>query len=161
MREKISISDSSSSGDDTKVQKLRSKKEFPIWKQKILSTASSKGYEQYLLKSVVIKTQDELDVLETSCINETDDAKRRVLKGELAKYKRERKRSLAAANLITSNVRDKDLKKLSKCKQDPKKMFDVLTKRYANEEDEDLDDLLDDFKNANLNQGRLILRIGT
>ena len=143
-------SDSSESGDDTRVYKLRSKKGFPIWKQKILSTASSKGFEQYLLKDSVIKTQDDLDALETTYINETDDVKRRVMKGELAKYKRERRCNLAAANLIASNVRDKDLKKLNKCKQDLKMMFDVLAKKYANEQDEDLDDLLDDFKKCKL-----------
>ena len=148
-------SDSSQSGDDTKVYKLRSKKGFPIWKQKIVSQASSKGFEEYLSKDRKIKTQDELDTLETTYINETDDAKRRIMKGELAKFKRERRRSLAAANLIASNVRDKDLKKLNKCKQDPKKMFDTLVQRYANEEDEDLDDLLDDFKKCKLKSRKI------
>ena len=72
------------------------------------------------------------------------------MKGELSKYKRERKRSLAAADLITSNVRDKDLKQLAKCKLNPKAMFNVLSKKYENNEDEDIDDLLDDFKKCKL-----------
>ena len=139
-------SDSSNAEENTKVYKIRSKKGFPIWKQKIMSVASSKGFEQYLTKDIAIKTQDELDNLETAFINKNDDAKRRVMKGELAKYKRERKRSLAAAELITINVRNKDLKKMTKCKHDPKQMFKVLPKKDANKEDEDLDDLLDNFK---------------
>ena len=143
-------SDSSDSGDNTKVYKLRSKKRFPIWKQKIVSAASSRGFEQFLLKDAAVKTQDELDMIETEYINETDDVKRRKLKGELSKYKRERKRSLAAADLITSNVRDKDLKQLAKCKLNPKAMFDVLSGKYENNEDEDIDDLLDDFKKCKL-----------
>ena len=105
-------SDSSDTDAKANVYKLCSKKAFPIWKQKIISAASSKGYDQFLLKDVTVKTQDELDTLETDYINETDDAKRRKLKGELSKHKRERTRSLAAADLIISNVRDKGLKKL-------------------------------------------------
>ena len=143
-------SDSSNSDENTKVYKLVSKKKFPIWKQKMMSTASSKGFDKYLLNDVTVKTQDELDAKETQYINEPDETTRRVLKGELAKETRERKRSLAAAELIIVNVREGDLKKLKNCKLNPKLMFDVLTKKYGTEEDEDLDELLDDFKNCKL-----------
>ena len=81
-----------------------------------------------MLNDVPIKTQAEFDTLEIDYINETDDSGRRKLKAELSKHKRERRRSLAAADLITSNVRDKDLKKLAKCKLNPKLMFEVLSK---------------------------------
>ena len=140
------MSDSSNSDENTKVYKLVRKKKFPIWKQKMMSTASSKGFDKYLLNDVTVKTQDELDAKETQYINEPDETTRRVLKGELVK-ERERKRSLAAAELIIVNVREGDLKKLKNCKLNPKHMFDVLTKKYGTEEDEDLDELLDDFKN--------------
>ena len=143
-------SDSSDSGDNAKVYRLRSKKTFPIWKQKIISAASSRGFEQFLQKDMPVKTQDELDTIETNYINETDDAQRRKLKAELSKHKRERRRSLAAADLITSNVKDKDLKPLAKCKLNPKQMFDTLIKKYENNEDEDIDDLLEEFKECRL-----------
>ena len=84
--------------------------------------------------------------METEYIDEDDDTKRRKLKAELVKEKRERKRSLAAAALIINNVKEADLKKLAKCKLNPKLMFDVLVKIYGSEENEDLDKLLDDFK---------------
>ena len=54
-------SDSSEASNDTKVYKLRSRKGFQVWKQKFLSNASSKGFEQFFLKDFAVKTQDELD----------------------------------------------------------------------------------------------------
>ena len=143
-------SDSSVVSGNTKVYKLRSKKYFPIWKQKALSTASSRGYNKYLTQDVTVKTETEIDTMETNYINETDDAKRRKMKGELSKYKRERKRSLEAADMLKSCARSKDLKMLSACKSDPKKMFDKLCKKYGTEEDTDLTDLLEDFKTCKL-----------
>ena len=143
-------SDSSNSGQDSKVYKLRSRRYFPIWKQKTLSSAFSKGFEEYLLKNKSVKTQDEIDIKETSYINKTDDVKRRVMKGELGKWKRERRRSLAAASMLTSSVRTKDLKMLAKCKLDPNKMFEMICKKYGTEEDSDLSDLLDDLKSCKL-----------
>ena len=143
-------SDSSEASGSTKVYKLRSKKYFPIWKQKALSTASSRGYNKYLTQDVTVKTETEIDTMETNYINETDDAKRRKMKGELSKYKRERKRSLEAADMLVSYARSKDLKMLSACKSDPKKMFDKLCKKYGTEEDTDLTDLLEDFKTCKL-----------
>ena len=74
-------SESSDEGDKARVYRLKSKKVFPIWKQKIISAASSRGFEQFLLKDITVKTQDELDVIETDYINETDDAAGRKLKG--------------------------------------------------------------------------------
>ena len=138
-------SDSSDSGNDAKVYKLRSRRYFPVWKQKTLSAACSKGYEKYFTTSVVIKTEAEIDAKETDYINEVDEKVRRVKKGELAQMKRERKKSLEAANMLTSSVRTKDLKMLAKCKNDPKAMFDKICKKYGSEEDTDLSDLLDDF----------------
>ena len=78
-------SDSSDSGQDSKVYKLRSRRYFPIWRQKTLASAFSKGFEEYLLKDKTVKTQNEIDTQEMSYINETDDAKRRKTKGELMK----------------------------------------------------------------------------
>ena len=130
--------------------KLRSRKAFPIWKQKVMSAASARGFDQYFTKNLAVKTQDELDQQETDVINETDDNQRRVKKGELAKWKRERKRSLATAAMLTSSVRSKDLKTLAKCKLNPKLMFEAICKKYGTEEDEDLTDLLDDFKDCKL-----------
>ena len=103
-------SDSSESGDATKVFKLRSRRSFPIWKQKIMSVASAKGFDQYLTKSIPIKTQAEIDAKEIDQINEADEDVRRVKKGELTKWKRERSRSLKAAEMLTSSVKSKDLK---------------------------------------------------
>ena len=143
-------SDSSDSGSDTKVYKLRSRRYFPIWKQKMLSSASSKGFDKYLLNDVQVKTEAEIDTKETEYINEADDNVRRVKKGELVQMKRERKKSLAAAAALTSSVRSKDLKTLAKCKLDPKKMFDTICKKYGSEEDTDLSDLLDDFNDCTL-----------
>ena len=79
-------------------------------------------------------------------IHETDDVKRRKLKGELSKMKRERRKSLAAAAMLTNSVKSKDLKMLSSCKMDPKKMFDKISKKYGSGEDTDLVNLLNDLK---------------
>ena len=144
------MSSNSDSDDHMKVYKLRSRRGFPIWKQKIMSVASAKGFDHYLTTNVAVKTQGDIDTKEIEVINETDDDARRVKKGELTKWKRERKRSLAAAEMLTSSVRSKDLKTLAKCKLNPKLMFDVLCKKYGSEEDEDLTDLLDDFKECKL-----------
>ena len=84
-------SDSSDSGNDTKGYKLRSRKKFPTWKQKMISNASSKGLDKYLLNDENVKTQDELDAQETSYINETDDGQRRIKKSQLNKWTRERR----------------------------------------------------------------------
>ena len=83
-------------------------------------------------------------------INEANDETRGILKGELNKMKRERKRSLAAAEMLTSCVRNKDLKALAECKLNPFLMFEVLTKKYGSEEDEDLTDLHEDFKECKI-----------
>ena len=91
---------------------------------------SAKGVDKYLLNKVVVKTQDELDALETAYINETNDDQRRVKKAELKKHKRERSKSLAAAAMLTNSVKPKDLKILAKCKLNPKSMYDVICKKY-------------------------------
>ena len=140
------MSSNSDSDDHMKTYKLRNRKGFSAWKQKIMSVASAKGYDQYLTTNITVKTQAELDTKEIEMINESNDDARRVKKGELTKWKRERKRSLAAAEMLTSSVRSKDLKTLAKYKLNPKLMFDVLCKKYGSEDDEDLTDLLDDFK---------------
>ena len=57
----MSTSSDSSSERNTKVCKLRSRKNFPHWKQKTLSTASSKGFKRFLLEDVKIKSEAELD----------------------------------------------------------------------------------------------------
>ena len=148
------MSSDSSTMSETKVCKLRSRKYFPIWKQKILSAASSKGYDKYLTTSVAVKTDAEIDAKEVDYINEADDKQRRIKKGELHKMKSERKKSLAAAEMLTNSVRSKDLKMLANCKLDPKKMFDKICKRYGSEEDTDLSDLLDDFNDCVLKSKR-------
>ena len=57
--------------------------------------------------------------------------------------------------MLTSSVRSKDLKTLVKCKLNPKLIFDVLCKKYGSEEEEDLTDLLDDFKESKLKSKRI------
>ena len=64
--------------------------------------------------------------------------------------KRNRKHSLEAAAMLTISVRSRDLKMLSKCKLNPKMMFDKICKKYGTEEDTDLTDLLDDFNECKL-----------
>ena len=147
-------SSSSESGNDAKVAKLRSRAYFPVWKQKMLSAASSKGYDKYLTLSVAIKTQAEIDAKEVEYINEPDEKDRRVKKGEWAQMKRERKKSLEAADMLISSVRSKDLKMLVKCKGDPKAMFERICKKYGTEEDTDLTDLLEDFNECVLKSKR-------
>ena len=78
-------SDSNESSDGMKVYKLKSRRGFPTWKQKIMSVASAKGYNHYLTTNVTVRTQTELDEKETQVINEIDDDVRRVKKGELTK----------------------------------------------------------------------------
>ena len=138
-------SDSSDLGKDAKAFKLRSRKLFPIWKQKTISTASSKGYSKYLIEDVKVESETEIDNKEVEYINEANDALRRVRKGELAKMKRMKRKSLEAAVLLTNSVRSKDLKMLANCKQDPHKMFEKLCKKYGSEEDTNLTGLLEDF----------------
>ena len=136
-------SESSDSERDTKVYKLRSRKNFPSWKQKTLSMASSKGYERFLLNDVKVETDDDINRKELDYIDEKDVDIRRKLKAEWNKMVKERKRSLAAAAMLTCSVRSKDLKMLSKCKKNPKKMFDMLCEKYGNREDSDLTELLE------------------
>ena len=45
-----------------------------------------------------------------------DNGRSKKLKKELSKWKRERKKSLEAATMLTCSVRTKDLKMLLKCK---------------------------------------------
>ena len=59
-------SDSCDSDTDAKAFKLRSRKLFYIWKQKTISTASTKGYSKYL-------TDTEIDNKEVEYIKEVDD----------------------------------------------------------------------------------------
>ena len=63
---------SSASGNhhDTKVYKLRSRKNFSNWKQKTLSMASSKGYERFLLEDVKVEQDAVIDQKEMDYINE-------------------------------------------------------------------------------------------
>ena len=143
-------SSSSESEGNTKVYKLRSRTHFPAWKQKIISAASSKGFEKYLTSNVAVKTEAEIDQDEADYINEVDDHRRRVKRGLLSQAKRTRKKSLAAAEMLTNSVRSKDLKMLSKCKLDPKAMFDKICSKYGTEEDTDLSDLLEDFNECTL-----------
>ena len=110
---------SSESDENTKVYKLRSRAEFPVWKQKVISIASAKGFDQYLTTNLPVKTQAELDNKELDMISEVNDDARRILKGELTKWKRERKRSLAAADMLTSSVRSKDLKNTCEMQVEP------------------------------------------
>ena len=154
-REKEEMSsDSDSDERETRVFKLKSRSYFPKWKQKTLSMAISKGFDQFLTDSISVKTQDELDNIEIDYINEADEEAKRVKKRELRKLKRERKRSLAAAAMLTSSVRSKDLKLLAKCKLNPKKMFDAICTKYGSEEDSDVTDLLEDFKECILKSKR-------
>ena len=148
------MSSSSESEGEVKVSKLRSRTYFPIWKQKALSATSLKGWDRYLTNAVVIKTQAEIDIKEANYINEVDDKVRRVKKAELNQMKRERNKCLEAADMLTRSIRSKDLKMLSKCKGDPKAMFDKICKKYGTEEDTDLTDLLDDFNNCVLKSKR-------
>ena len=143
---------SSASGNhhDTKVYKLRSRKNFPNWKQKTLSMASSKGYERFLLEVVKVESDTVIDQKEVDYINEGNADVRRILKSELNKMKKVRERSLKAATMLTCRVKDSDLKMLARCKKNPKKMFETICDKYGNHEDSDLTELLDDFANCKL-----------
>ena len=143
-------SNSSNSGDHTKVYKLKSRKNFPAWKQKTLSLASSKGYERFLLKTVKVPTEDKVNGKEQDYIQETDKTKAKQYKKELGLMKKERKKSLAAAAMLTGSVRTKDLKMLKKCKNDPRKMFEVISNKYGTKEDKDLTKLVDEFNECKL-----------
>ena len=66
----LKMSDSSDSEHhDTRVYKLRSRKNFPNWKQKTLSMASSKGYERFLLEDVNVEDDVVIDQKEIDYIN--------------------------------------------------------------------------------------------
>ena len=112
------------------------------------------GFDQFLTTNISVRTQEEFDTLEIDYINEADEEVRRVKKGELRKLKQERKRSVAAAAMLTSSVRSKDLKLLAKFKLNPKKIFDAIYKKYGSEEDSDVTDLLEEFKDCNLKNKR-------
>ena len=79
------MSSNSDSDDHMKTYKLRNRKGFSAWKQKIMSVASAKGYDQYLTTNITVKTQAELDTKEIEMINESNDDARRVKKGELTR----------------------------------------------------------------------------
>ena len=143
-------SDSSESDRNTKVYKLRSRKNFQTWKQKTLSLASSKGYERFLLEDVSVDSDNEIDNKEADYINETDDDERRKKKVALSKAKKNKKKSLEAAAMLTCSVKSKDLKMIAKCKNNPFKMFEVICKKYGSREDSDLTELLDDFADCKL-----------
>ena len=144
------MSDSSDSDRNTSVYKLRSRKNFPSWKQKTLSMASSKGYERFLLEDVKVEKEEVIDDKETEYIEEADADERRKLKAEWQKMVKVKKKSLDAAAMLTCSVRNKDLKMLAKCKKNPKKMFDMICEKYGNREDSDLTELLEDFATCKL-----------
>ena len=98
------MSSDSESDRNTKVYKLRSRKNFPSWKQKTLSMASSKGFERFLLEDVVVRSEVEIDSKETEVINEVNADARRRLNGEAIKWRRNRKKSLATAAMLTCSV---------------------------------------------------------
>ena len=66
-------SDSRDSDTDAKAFKLRSRKLFPIWKQKTISAASTKGYSKYLTEDMSVKSDTEIDNKEVEYIKEVDD----------------------------------------------------------------------------------------
>ena len=110
-------SDSSDSGDHTKVYKLKSRKNFPAWKQKTLSLASSKGHERFLLKTVKVPTEDEVNGKEQDYIQETDKAKaKQYKKGARTheKGKEEESRSSSDANWIRKDKGFKNAEKVQK-----------------------------------------------
>ena len=144
------MSDSSESGTNTKVYKLKSRRNFQSWKQKTLSMASSKGYERFLLEDVKIEEPDDIDLMEEDYINEVDEDRRRKKRNLWKKAKKLRKNSLEAAAMLTCSVMSKDLKMIAKCNNNPYKMFEVVSKKYGKREDTDLTELLDDFENCKL-----------
>ena len=151
----VIMSDTSSNeGYNTKVYKLKSRKNFPEWKQKTLSLAKSKGYDRFLLNSVVVKTETEIEVLEDDYHAEQDAVLKASKKRIASKAKKERKAFLRAATVLAMSVRTKDLKIINKCKGDPKEMMDALCKKYGAEEDADLNDLLNSFNYCNLKDKR-------
>ena len=78
------------------------------------------------------------------------DGFRNPLLHPLAKMIKTRRKSLNAAAMLTSSVRSRDLKRLSKCGKDPKKMYDLLCNRYGKQEDTDLSELIEDFEACKL-----------
>ena len=115
------MSDSSDSEEhNTKVYKLRSRKNFHSWKQKTLSLASSKGYERFLLEDVKVEKESEIEAREAAYIAEKDIDRRRKLKSEWGKALKVRRQSLKAAAMLTCCIKDRDLKMLSKHKKGSK-----------------------------------------
>ena len=143
-------SDDSDSERNTKVYKLKSRKNFQAWKQKTLSMASTRGLERFLLNDVPVDSEQEIEVKLNEYVNEADDDKRRKKKIVWSSAKKIRNKSLEAASMLTCSVRSKDLKMIAKCKNNPFKMFEVIGSRYGSNEDSDLTELLDDFDNCKL-----------
>ena len=149
VRTKI-MSNTSESGANTKVYKLKSRRNFQSWKQKTFSMASSKGYERFLLEDVKIEDADDIELMEEGYINEGDEDNRRKKRNLWKRAKKLRKNSLEVAAMLTCSIMSKDLKMIAKCNNNPYKMFEVISKKYRKREDTDLTELLDDFENCKL-----------
>ena len=136
----VIMSDTSSNeGYNTKVYMLKSRKNFPEWKQKTLPVAKS-----------VRQVPTENEVLEDDYHVEQDAVLKASKKRITSKAKKERQALLKATTVLTMSVRTKDLKIVSKCKGDPKEIMDALCKKYGAEEDVDLNDLVDSFNHCKL-----------
>ena len=59
--------------------------------------------------------------------------------------KRKKKKSLAAADMLTKSAKSKDLKMFAACKSNPKKIFDRLCKKYGSKDDTGLTGLVNNF----------------
>ena len=122
--------DSTASSNKDRVSKLRGNKDFLSWKTRILSIASGKGFQRYLLEDIPICTEQEIVDKSEEIYNETDPDARKRLKLRLDIDEKNRKLSQKAAALIICSIKTEDVDTLAKHKNNPKKLFDELTKLY-------------------------------
>ena len=140
--------DSALSTEAQKVCKLRSSKDFLSWKTRILSTASGKGFQRYLLQNIPICTEEDIVNKSEEIYNEDDADKRKKLKLRLDIDEKNRKLSQKAAALIISSMKTDDVNTLAQHKDNPKRLFDELSRLYGTVDEVDLPSLTKQFNNC-------------
>ena len=135
--------------------KIRGRSHLQEWKDRTLALANKHGFKDYLLNSIPVNTDHELEVLEDAAYNEADLPKREKALREVRKKTRQLKKHNAACCMMTMSVSASTLKKLSKHADDPKAMYDAIIEKYGKVEgDGALEELIAEFDSCTLSSNK-------
>jgi len=131
--------------------KIRGRAHLQEWKDRTLALANKHGFKDYLLNTIAVNTEAELDVLEDAAYAESDLPKREAALRSVRKKRKQLKKHNAACCMMTMSVSASTLKKLSKHADDPKAMYEAIIEKYGKVEgDGALEELIADFDSCTL-----------